>query len=142
MKASTNLSLGFLLTGFVFLCGCYHTPWNPTKEPKEEKIDSIVRVLMHEPGNYTLVIQGDSGELSQRYLCGKTRMITDVPKDTYMWATYRPQYDTSGSYEMGFLYVQAVLVIHLHSAEDINGAGWHHDNGKFADTYGETVIIR
>ncbi|MFA6408461.1 MAG: hypothetical protein WCW36_03275 [Candidatus Paceibacterota bacterium] len=126
-----------LLAVAIMLQGCFEK----VSIPQDERIDGVVRILMHEPGRYTLLVQEVGSPLiHERKVFGaegcwisEVAYIPDVPTDQSMWLainydqTEAPpscQYDTR-------------LVFHIHDIQDINGAGWNH--GKFGS--GQTVVV-
>lgn len=111
--------------------GFFHTPPSEIK-----RLDGITRVLMHEPGRYTFLIEQDGGRVAQRTIgqmpCTNVpELFHDVPAGQPMWAEYHTR--RSGKRDV----CDALLTIHIHSVTDINGAGWNH--GKFGS--GQTTIV-
>ena len=100
---------------------------------EEGRFINIVRVLMHETNNFTLIQQNgiELKELQFRR-CKSVQMLQDVPLGDPMWASYKLTYKNDRAYG------ELELTLHLHSAEDINGAGWNH--GKFGR--GQTVVVK
>lgn len=105
-----------------------------TKCEPDQKIENITRVLMHEHRRWTLIVlPANSTELRMIYLklvWGYAKVINDVPEGQPMWARviWYKQWGESRIKR---------LEIHIHSAKDINGAGWNH--GKFG--HGQTQVI-
>jgi len=99
----------------------------------EEKVDGVVRVLMHEPDRYTLMIQRANSKeirLRQVFLNGSVPQFTlDVPTEQSAWALIK-------SYKMGGKEF-STMEIHIHSPQSVLGAGW--DNGK--NGRGQTQVI-
>ena len=90
------------------------------------KREHIVRVFMHEPGDYSVLVNNNGELVSKTFAC-KIRLIRDVPYDEPMY------YEGERNRDGYFLRVE----IHVHSEKDINGAGWNH--GKFGS--GQTVEV-
>ena len=94
----------------------------------------VQRVLMHEIDFYTFLIREPNStklkSLSLSYHDDKSFvLISDVAPDKDMWLNLKCRVDpTDKCFE---------IEIHLHSAKDINGAGWNH--GKFGK--GQTDVV-
>jgi hypothetical protein len=125
-------SLVFLLVAVISLA-------QPQKVgPDETRIENVTRVLMHEPGNYTLMVEkpGDAMitpvhlNFSMSQNC--VDLIKDAPADKAIWATERFDRLTRPG-------CPALLQIHLHSAQEIDGAGWKR-GGKHKEQ-GQTEVI-
>lgn len=108
-----------------------------TSRTEPVRIDNVSRVMMHERGRYTLMVEEPDGRISLRSFGGspcfypETVLFHDVPEGDPMWATYRT---VSRSCENP---CEELTELHVHSAEDINGAGWNH--GKFGS--GQTTVV-
>jgi len=117
-----------------------------------ERIDGVVRILMHEPRDYTLLVQvPQSSVIIQKRLqtCykhvgkgGATEDFTiyaDVVDESTNWAEYKTTTEALiwEGYDQNAPGTDCLLAIHIHSATDIHGAGWNH--GKFGG--GQTVVI-
>jgi hypothetical protein len=137
---------------FVVLCGCQEK--DKTKDIQKaciyKKIDNISGVFMHERGHYTITYANENNKLIMIpiYQLYKTcscndllpsitddiirteeiNIFADIPNDKVMWA----ETEFNG---------KCSLNIHIHSAKNIEGAGWRHGNGKHRDTYGSTTVI-
>lgn len=107
-------------------------------------IYNVQRVLMHEEGNYDFLIFGqDSVSLQEIQINGSKTLYADVPPDKNIWLdlhykVYSPaeEKQLKANPKLGFSHCLGVE-IHLHSAKDINGAGWDHGkSGK-----GQTNVI-
>lgn len=97
-----------------------------------KKIDGVVRVLMHEPRRFTLLIkEGTRSKLTMREFSGDIEILCDVPVSSNMWA------EASYVRGLGSEELLSHLIIHVHSQEDVNAGGWNH--GK--DGSGQTQII-
>ena len=128
-----------LLLVFLVVSACSASP------PAElTKVSGISRILMHEPGHYTFLVEHSSGKVGQleihtgnvavtmlrdleldeptriEILC-RGRSCKPLPKDFSTWRMY-----------------PSTLTIHLSSTKDVDGAGWNH--GKFGR--GQTVVIQ
>ncbi|MFH1430352.1 MAG: hypothetical protein ABIG71_02390 [Candidatus Uhrbacteria bacterium] len=99
----------------------------------EIRIDNVERVLMHEPNRYSLFTRSsdDSDRLTHHNIFTEPTIVTDAPGGEPMWATWTQYSDGCD----GTIYRN--FVIHIHSARDINGAGW--DRGK--NGRGQTTVI-
>ena len=123
------LAIGILTT-------CVLSSCNQQQQPVKHQVrlDNVVRVLMHQPGEYSIITKGigaDSADLPMQYIRSHhTSLRQDVASKKSMWVEYFPPAGEPS-------YAMDSLVIHLHSAEEINGAGWNH--GKFGS--GQTVVI-
>jgi hypothetical protein len=125
--------IGCLTALVPFAHGCSWTYSDPAR------IEGISRVLMHEPGAYTLLIDEPDGRISRRTYIGMcdpyatVQLFHDAPADKSMWAVHRT---VDRGFWTGGTCAQ-LLEIHLHSSADINGAGWNHD--KFGS--GQTTVL-
>jgi len=99
-------------------------------------VKNIERVLMHEPGEYTFFYTNpqDPKELLSFRVesIRKLKIFQDVSSEEKSWLTIVSR----GGCEYSCYGVES-LEIHLHFAEEINGAGWNH--GKFGR--GQTTVI-
>src|SRR3989344_3680340 len=92
------------------------------QEPDTMEITGIVRVFYHTGNQYSVMYKGKDGEILTTSWDKPTRIIADVPADKMMWGIkYLGGASFTGSYFKD-------CVIHIHTANEINGAGW--DNGK------------
>ena len=102
----------------------------------DRKLERIVRVLMHDPGHFTfLAEQPNTGELIQVTVdlhsnCG-VRILQDVASDQPSWTRWETWTRGGGICDV------RNLEIHIHSADEVNGAGWDH--GKFGR--GQTTVV-
>lgn len=142
----------FVLIGVfavIFLAVCGYSwlsgPYITGEKYPDERIDNVARVLMHEPGYYSILVKEKNNNLVCRsfgqYGRVSVKIIADVQSDQPMWAqvfpnlierdsTFYPLCNYSEKYDP---YVE----IHIHSGKDIDGAGWDH--GKFGR--GKTNVI-
>ena len=103
----------------------------------EEKIDGVVRVFVHEPYHFSLLVKHESNgsELDFQNYKGweinEFRVFSDVASDKEMWA--KKIFDGRGFERQ----CRFELQIHIHSVNDIHSAGWDH--GKFGQ--GQTNVI-
>ena len=122
--------------GVLILTGCTSGPKPPAEE---RKIENVVRVLMHQPKDYTIFSEPKNldGPLDEERLrnCSKVHIFLDVPADKPMFALVTLDY-WDGIEE--WKPYPAKLELHLHSATDINGAGWNH--GKHGS--GTTTVVQ
>lgn len=108
-----------------------------------ERLDNVVRVFMHAPRRYTLYLaQENSPNIAQRtitvpnftrqhdgqFVGGSVRLITDVPANQPMWAS--AAYERMRSGEIQY----TALEIHIHEAQEVNGAGWDHGKSGSSTT--------
>ena len=101
------------------------------------RVDNVVGVLMHEPGRYTLEVQNPGSPVVvntpvDTYYREYAQIVTDAPNNAPMWAVLIVEH-----YSAGRVFTRG-LELHVHSVQDINGAGWDH--GKFGS--GQTTRIR
>jgi len=110
------------LLSVCFLAACSYE-----KEPVT--VENVKRVFMHEEKHYSFLYASPNNpnELQGFTLREviRVKIITDVSPEEDIWLKYT---EFGSSYD---------LELHLHSAEDINGAGWNH--GKFGS--GQTVVV-
>lgn len=130
---SVVVVVGATILGALF----YHpsaTPVTAPPAPGVEKIENVVRVLMHEPERYTLLGEkGESHELWQRTFFAHTTLYVDVPSGEKMWAR-------AEGVNCDFFRACGRLEIHIHTPQDVNGAGWVHSSKK-STQHGQTVVI-
>lgn len=133
------LVLCVLVLGF---CGC-----DDPIRTEEERINNVVRVLMHERSKYTIVYESEDKELKMITVDSHysenhnwdnwIKIASDVSVTERMWAkiTWNVYRGNGGRRECKLAeYVE----IHIHSAEDLNGAGWNH--GKHGS--GTTTVVK
>ena len=122
---------GVLLALCVGLCAC------DTAE-RDIRFDGVVRILMHEPGEFTLLLENPETHLvteQKIYNRGaETTYVLDVPPDRPMWA------------KVHFVGNEGItsrrrIEFHLHSVDDVNGAGWTRQVGKTTQR-GQTEVIQ
>lgn len=103
------------------------------KDTTTETVGNIQRVFMHESNHYSFLCadEKDSNELKQLSLGNvvSVRIFADVSEEENMWIRYTVVRSFNHSTEV-------FMDLHLHSAQEINGAGWNHGNNK-----GETVVV-
>lgn len=120
-----KLGLALILTGLIFaLTGCSGKP--------DTTIHNVVRIMMHEPYRYTfLVKEGESTAIRALTVWITDRdservvILADVPADGKMWVVLKDN-NWSGGW--------GSIEIHIHSEQDINGAGWNHGKGGSGNT--------
>ena len=125
----------FAMAAAVFLQGCFAD----NAPPPDERVDGVVRILMHEPMHYTVLLQKSAtSAITERQLrrewCGKTIFLADVPRDQPMWVLLHSE----GQKESVGYCVKTSLIFHIHHVGDIEGAEWSH--GKFGK--GRTTVIQ
>lgn len=104
---------------------------------KVTQIDNVVRVFMHRPQEFTFLSTDPS---SKRIIINhldigdghKAEIFADVPDDKPMWARYGEGVQGKSSES---------LEIHIHSVNDMNGAGWIIKNDDTTTT-GTTDVVR
>ena len=130
--------------------------WETKREARAEAnkytasfaINGVQRILMHEPKRYTFLVKQPNSDtlasLSSGDLWGGGRMprqfifIADVPGDKEMWLNLK--YVVASKQEEGerkAIKKYDTMEIHVHTAKDVNGAGWDH--GKYGQ--GQTTTI-
>ena len=106
---------------------------NKESSPQTEKIQNIVRIFMHEPLNYTVMIQKDSLNeckmITFEQPITKVHFIADVPDSSLSWVIVKQDNHRMLRYKE--------LWFHIHNPEDIEGGGWNHGKGG----KGETIVI-
>ncbi len=115
---------GFLL----FVSGCSGSQ-TPPEKTGEEKIVNVLRIFMHTPNTYSVMMPGpqDSEIKLVTLPYAPARFFVDVPVDEHMWVLV-------GKKSYGF---PSVIEFHIHSQKDIEGAGWNHGKGGS----GQTIIV-
>ena len=101
----------------VLVAGCcgYSAP------PVMSKTD-IEAVFMHEPHIYSVLVRNGQVLTSVRFSYDEAKLVADLKDDQEMWMEGIPCANR---------YFWENVTIHVHSARDINGAGW--DRGKHID---------
>lgn len=135
MSDRSNGGWGCLAIIFLAVCLSIFMCQRDASTPRIETRQQIERVFMHTPGGYSVVVN-DGGEIKVKTFewaapihgGGKLSVLADVPEG-------EPMYYTGLQYGEGGGYLE--VVIHIHSAKDINGAGW--DRGKFGR--GQTNVV-
>jgi hypothetical protein len=109
--------------GFALLC-CLALASCGGAGISSKRIDNIVKVMMHEPGSYSLISQeNEKPELTPFvFESYDIHLLADVPEGKPMYAELSEQNGEREKY-------WKTATIHIHSHRDINGAGWNH--GKF-----------
>lgn len=109
-----------------------------TNNPGEQAlmISGIERILMHKPGEFTFIqrSKGTNTLILHTLTCEPKQitLITDVGPEKLSWVEYttiNPAWDSC-----------LKMVIHLHSSDEINPAGWSRRVGKRTEQ-GTTVEI-
>ncbi len=97
---------------------------------EDRRIDNIQRILMHDSYEYTFFIQKDNELTSETFqFRGLPKFIIDISAGEPMYVIYKPYPNWD--------HVITNARIHIHSPQDINGAGWNH--GKFGK--GQTIPL-
>ena len=127
-------ALWFVTLTLLVGCNCSNSEYT---EMPDEKIGGVVRIFMHEPSRYSVMVQDpNSSELKTAefnlYNFCRAKIIADVPKDEKRWISLK-----SKKHNVSKRTYYTSFELHIHSAEDINGAGWSH--GKFGS--GTTTVI-
>lgn len=123
-----------LLAAIFAIPGCDCGNSTPPKSPKIDIYRNVDRVFMHEPGQYTFLVSDDTKRLwliTPRTTSGYFLIFADVSANEPMWA--KVTYDETKDFYEGRTEVE----IHIHSAKEIDGAGW--DFGKQGK--GQTVPV-
>ena len=102
-----------------------HRDMQIVSEDKRE----IVRVFMHLPGDYSVLVLDGNELKSITFYAGHPRLVADVPNDKPMW--YEAKMRRNGW--------TASAIIHIHAPKDVDGAGWQR-GGKFR-TSGTTTVV-
>ncbi len=116
-------------------------------------VSKVARVFMHEPHRFTFLVKNDNGSLGQLTVdSANIEIIPDVIEVLPMWVVYTcaSRYDRQTQnyakiwnckpLPSNFSHWRtspAIVKIHIHSAEEINGADWNH--GKFGR--GQTIAV-
>lgn len=95
---------------------------------------NIVKVMMHEPERYSVLVQDTDKSLKTLTYRG-CKLIADVPKNESMWLEIEMNKAKEEVTDEGYHYKWAK--IHIHSADQLNGAGWDH--GKHGR--GQTEVV-
>lgn len=123
------------MTAVLFLHGCF----GEEAPPPDEKVDGVVRILMHEPGHYTVLLQKSAAStITERQLTvgcgGKVTYVPDVASSQPMWLLIHFEKTE------GCLGMNESITFHIHEEGDIGGAGWsHHTRPRRS---GQTSVIQ
>jgi len=125
---------------FTLLFICLAVACQPSESPKQNSlvtntVKNVQRVLMHEPGDYTFFYTNPKAQNELLPLripsVIKVNFFQDVPAEENSWLTFTSYGECLNICHAG------LLELHLHSAQEINGAGWNH--GKFGS--GQTIVV-
>lgn len=112
-------------------------------EIRPVKVSNIERVLMHEPGNFTFIVKNKDGSFGQLHLSSRgslgVKLLNNLATDEPIRVEYMCKIqckDVPENFSAWFVVAKSVRV-YIHSAKDINGAGWNH--GKHGR--GQTEVI-
>lgn len=122
------LLIVLIVFGFLGYITYLFTPFTAL-EP--EKI-LVEQVMEHSPGSYSIKYLAENNELKEINLFRNVTIFVDVPEGQAMFALLHRGKTPSGDTR----YIDR-NEIHIHSAREINGAGW--DFGKQGS--GQTVVI-
>lgn len=111
---------------------------------QNERIDNVERVLMHEPGYYSLLVN-QGGRLVTRsfgqYGRLPVELITDVAQTEKMWAEVKVTLLARDCFLSLIWKCQETwdyrVYVHVTSAKMVEGASWDH--GKFGR--GMTIVV-
>lgn len=115
MKKLAGSIAAFILLGS--LMGCVDR-----QTPVDEKIDNVVRIFMHSPRQFSVLVESGSNELTLRtlpYLWGEVKIFTDVPRGQKNWVILNGYHSTMNGNHLS-------LELHIHSPKDVEGGGWDH----------------
>ena len=126
-KAMMGCFIIFLIAILIFVMIIVITPKMEYRVVKR----SIVRVMMHEPERYSVLVQEKDKSLKTLTYRG-CQLIADVPKDEPMWLEVEMNKAKEEITDEGYHYKWAK--IHIHSADQLNGAGWDHGKGGRGQT--------
>jgi hypothetical protein len=138
MKKMSRITCCVFALLFVAGCGL-----NAESERTPTSVSNIDRILTDDLGHYTFFVQHDSengkvGRLKIHCHEEDVSVLRDIAEDEPIRVEYRCRVPNSTGFvqcreipqNFSVWYVSASsLTIHLHSAKEINGAGWDH--GKF-----------
>jgi len=123
---------------------------NATEKVEPTTVSGITRVLMHEPDHFTFLVPNTNnkklGQLRIRTYQNQTTIVTDLQdnesiKIQYLCGNLRVAWSCESipqDFSTWNVDFASQLIIHLHSAKDIDGAGWNH--GKFGS--GNTTVVQ
>lgn len=117
-----------ILLALFCLCfvGCAPGPWEPIH------YTNVQRVFMHEPGRYTILVDGKIVNLRGHHGDNRSTIYADVPAGEPMWVKGRSRCPHDGQLEIE-------LEIHIHSFDDVGGGGFD-DGTKFHRPIGTRVV--
>jgi hypothetical protein len=123
MPMGCLLACGVILMALVVLSGtscCSPSDKTVAEQDKGQRIDNVVRVMMHKDDKFTLYTRTPgSNKLGVRTfdVFYPVSVYTDVPPGESMWAAYHPAMRDDS------------LEVHIHDPKDING-GEHASGHK------------
>lgn len=118
------LAIWFLFLSVIF---CAVTWREHNKEDGITECGETVRIFMHNPGEYSAMINKE-GQILVVNL-GYARVMTDAEKDKAPW--YQIVKSRDGNFKRA--------TIHIHSPEEVEGGGWQK-GGKYKKQGSTTVI--
>lgn len=137
MRKTPYIVCGFL--SLLIFLGCKQPV---TQEPSPTSVTNIAQILMHEQGFFTFLVQREDGGVGRLIIrvvnpYEKNRII--ILRDTTENEPIKVEYkcdignpiqcrEVPTNFSVWCVNASS-LTIHLHSAKEINGAGWNH--GKF-----------
>lgn len=139
MTSIVFLFAGILLTASLSECG-------PETWVISTPICEVERILMHEGGVFTFFVRepGTNNLYTLPFNCNygyrHYKFITDVPSDKKSWLDIKCIVSSMDEVKKtSFFRDFDTLDIHIHSAIEINGAGWVH--GGNTTTRGQTIVV-
>ena len=126
----------FFLALFLVACG------DDQVQEKSTRVSGISNVLMHEPNNFTFLVPNGGNKIGQLrinvYSRNNVRLIRDLKEDELIHIEIFCPASMGGLKACSPIPVEFYnwnidareLIIHLHSAKEINGAGGQRSSGK------------
>jgi len=115
----------------------------PTPPETVERVDGVVRVLMHQPDEYTIMIKSaNSSEIAMKHIIvtktNATKFLADVSagEDAWVKLTKDQLFNKSSLY-----YYARSIEFHIHSVKEVDGGGWEKREGRRSTHQGQTNII-
>ncbi len=111
---------------------------------KPTVVKNIVRVMMHQPNEFTFLVRNpNNNKLGQlKISAAEVNILADQDGEIPISIEYECRSDTCKEIPQNFsrwYTMPKKLTIHLHSAKEINGAGWS-TGGKNSQS-GQTTIL-
>ena len=136
----SRLAACFLAVMILGLCGC-EDQWEWVLF-NTERINGVVRVFMHRPEEYSVMISNETDlelKLYTYYIDDNFKIFEDAPANGEMWILIK-RYKRRADHDGDNVWIR-LAEIHIHSEKDVNGGEWMERRVKHTLT-GETNLVK